>query len=187
MTLLNQFKFSNDDMKVDIATKEDQTLITIVQLLLNHNGETTVKPVHTEVVPKDKSVEEVVKETATALKKEHTFVPSFPLKVDVEKTNINKPTVKRPPIWLIECEHCKGIYTLNRMKNNSDTFKCPSCYEETTLEEDKLVIAKYKCECGTEHNVSIHSLALIVETKCRTCEMPIDLKWNDKKERYEKL
>ena len=181
MELLNQFKYANNDMKVDIATKEDSTLITIVKLILNPNGETNIKPIHTEVVPKNKDVKEVAKET---VEKVHTFVPSFPLK-EVETTN--KPKVRRPPIWLVECDHCKGIYTLNRMKNTSDTFKCPSCHETTPLEEDKLVVAKYKCECGTQHEVSIHSLALIVETKCRACEMPIDLRWNEKKKIYVKL
>ena len=76
---------------------------------------------------------------------------------------------------------------LNISKLENKVFNCAKCGCKVQLSEDNLVLAQYKCECGTMHSVAVHSLATIVSTKCRACAMPIDLKWNEKKERYEKL
>ena len=92
-----------------------------------------------------------------------------------------------PPIWIVECPDCGDFVCLNVSKLDDKVFNCAKCGCKVQLSEDHLVLAQYKCECGTLHSVAIHSLATIVSTKCRACAMPIDLKWNEKKERYEKL
>ena len=92
-----------------------------------------------------------------------------------------------PPIWIVECPDCGDFVCLNVSKLEDKVFNCAKCGCKVQLSEDHLVLAQYKCECGTMHSVAVHSLATIVSTKCRACAMPIDLKWNEKKERYEKL
>ena len=91
-----------------------------------------------------------------------------------------------PPIWVVKCPNCGDFITFNRTKVGN-TFNCAKCGADIDLTDKNVRKAKasYKCECGTPHSLTIFCNDNIVETKCRNCEMPIDLFWNVRRNRYE--
>lgn len=150
----NKIIFNKGNLNAEIFVQEDKSVIQILKLLLNIDGVT---------------------------KKDIQVVKSQPT---TSKPKEDKPIKKLPPIWIVECEECNDFVTLNRLKNEGDVFKCKKCEGKTNLSDDNTVITNYTCECGTPHTVTIHSLASVINTKCRKCSNPIDLKWNEKKEMY---
>ena len=106
-------------------------------------------------------------------------------------TKVVKPSKKNkyktPPIWIVECEGCNDFITINRPKIQGNEFKCNKCEGSIQLEGNDLVVTNYTCECGTPHNTTVQTLSKVVNTKCRKCSTPIDLKWNEEKETYYKL
>ena len=179
--MIDRIVYKNAGLEFDISVegKDTKDLIKILDKLMsvhppvkeehheckcNHNKEVTPIAVKNKPQPKVATPPKVMK----------------PAPANTRKSNY-------PPIWIVECPDCGDFVCLNVSKLEDKVFNCAKCGCKTQLNEDHLALAQYKCECGTMHSVAVHSLAAIVSTKCRACAMPIDLKWNEKKERYEKL
>lgn len=163
---MNQFKYETSNLKMDIAMEDSQAVITLVAMVLDKETKT--------VGPTVLESKEVTKVTNDKL----------------VKPNINeqdKPKLNQPPIWIVECEECNDFFTMNKAKHPYDTFECKKCRTVSEFDYSIPVKADYTCECGTKHSVMVHSMSEIVSTKCRSCEMPIDLLWNDKKKQYTKI
>ena len=179
---MDRIVYKNVGLEFDIAVEDKDTkdLIKILDKLMSEHPP--------------------VKEEKHECKCNHTkeVTPVMPVKKDVKK-NVEPPKVmkpkqntdnrksKYPPIWIVECPDCGDFVCLNVTKLNDKRFECAKCGCKVKLYEDNLALASFTCECGTPHTVAVHSLSNVVSTKCRSCAMPIDLKWNEKKERYEKI
>ena len=156
----NRIVLTKGNLNVDVMVQEGNIVIKVLELLLNLEGVTKEEIKVEKSKPNNKPKEDKVS---------------------------TKPVKKTPPIWIVECEECNDFVTLNKLKNEGDVFKCKKCEGKTNLSDDNTVITNYTCECGTPHTVTIHSLASVINTKCRKCSNPIDLKWNEKKEMYYRL
>ena len=184
--MVDRIVYRNAGLEFDISVegKSTEDLIKILNKLMkpikgehheckcNHDKEVT--PIATKNKPQH------------MIKAPDRFMKPAPPKV-MKPAPANTRKSNYPPIWIVECPDCGDFVCLNVSKLDDKVFNCAKCGCKTQLNEDHLVLAQYKCECGTLHSVAVHSLATIVSTKCRACAMPIDLKWNEKKGRYEKL
>lgn len=181
---MNKIVYKNNGLEFDVQleTTEVKDIIKVLDKLM-----TPIKEEHHECKCNHTKKIKLPDEKAT-----------FPFNKGDKSKNVEPPKVMKPaptntrksnypPIWIVECPDCGDFVCLNVSKLDDKVFNCAKCGCKVQLSEDHLVLAQYKCECGTMHSVAVHSLSTIVSTKCRACAMPIDLKWNEKKERYEKL
>ena len=183
---MNKIVYKNNGLEFDVQleTTEVKDIIKILDKLM-----TPIKEEHHEC--KCNHNKEVT--PIAAKNKQHMIADPRPQHKIAEPPKVMKPAPTNtrksnyPPIWIVECPDCGDFVCLNVSKLDDKVFNCAKCGCKVQLSEDHLVLAQYKCECGTMHSVAVHSLSTIVSTKCRACAMPIDLKWNEKKERYEKL
>ena len=180
--MVDRIVYKNSGLEFDIAVEDKDTkdLIKILDKLMSVHPP-VVEEKHECKCNHDKEVKPV-----TPIKKD--------VKKNVEPPKVMKPMNNRdnrksklPPIWIVECPDCGDFVCLNTTKLNNMMFECSKCGCKVKLYDDNVALASFNCECGTYHTVAVHSLSNVVSTKCRKCAMPIDLKWNEKKERYEKI
>lgn len=179
--MVDRIVYKNAGLEFDVSVegKDTEDLIKILDKLMSIHP--PVKEEHHECKCNPKQGV-----TPIAVKNKPQHKVAEPPKV-MKPAPSNTRKSNYPPIWIVECPDCGDFVCLNVSKLNDKVFNCAKCGCKFQLNEDSLALAQYRCECGTLHSVAIHSLASIVSTKCRACAMPIDLKWNEKKGRYEKL
>ena len=84
----------------------------------------------------------------------------------------------------IRCEHCGKTKTFCA-KYQLSCFGCKECGEKTELKDLKL--AFINCECGGRTRYFTNETADLIELNCINCGMPVALKYNAKKKRYETI
>lgn len=195
---MNKVKIEANGIKVDASVQGDATVVSLLQLVIG--GEPVVLDQYVLDAPvKEKTF------TQEAFNESLKVMADIPKDIPKEIPKIAKPPKKalntseeksslyrqgEPPIWVIECdgdsdgEGCHDFVTLNINKHGKDTFSCSKCNTITHLSREDVAPAKYTCECGTNHSVMIHSVSKFVYVKCRECDAPIDLIWNEKKKEY---
>lgn len=182
---MNQFKYEANNLKLDVAMEDSKDIISLVALILGTGSKQL-----THVLDRVESAKEDKEQLNNKTPKNEIKPYNAPtVEVETFNTPITKSITHNPPIWIVECEECNDYITMNKSKYPHSThFHCNKCGGNTPLnEEDKLVKTSYTCECGTKHDVMVYSYNKTISTKCRSCKMPIDLMWNDKKKMYVKL
>ncbi len=84
----------------------------------------------------------------------------------------------------IRCEHCGKTKTFCA-KYQLSYFGCKECGEKTELKDLKQ--AFINCECGGTARYFTNETADLIELNCINCGMPVALKYNAKKKRYETI
>lgn len=170
---LNKVIYKTNALEVQVDMEDSKDILALMSMVLG-NPSNECKPAHTPAVkPQETNVSNTVN--------------AKPMSTKINTPVENKFKPKLPPIWLVECQECGDFITVNKNKHNGDVFICNNCDTKIPVQEDIIEVTRYSCECGTPHHVSVHSLSNTVSTKCRECGMPIDLRWNDRKEQYDKL
>lgn len=181
------YKNAGLEFDVTLEGKDTKDLIKVLDKLMSVHPPVKEEK-HECKCNHDKEVKVTLPEKATfPFNKGDKFKNVTPPKVMKPANNRDSRKSKLPPIWIVECPDCGDFVCLNTTKLNNMMFECAKCGCKTKLYDDNVALASFNCECGTYHTVAVHSLSNVVSTKCRSCAMPIDLKWNEKRERYEKL
>lgn len=172
----NEITYQNVDVILTISSDESiKDIKELVAILPLHN---TQKNTKIEIKPTNNPIEnkEVKSNNQQVVKNqpEETYKP-------VEKG------VHLPPLWLVECDDCGKLTFLNRNTCKDEMITCVNCKHDIEIDESMVAPAEYECECGERYRLGVHSVSDTVSINCRNCGTPIDLTWNKKKRRYEKM
>ncbi|MBB6217534.1 ribosomal protein S27E [Anaerosolibacter carboniphilus] len=102
-----------------------------------------------------------------------------PREVKEEPVHISTNDADKPRLIFFQCEDCGAVQY--KFGHEGDTATCHRCKTETKL--DGITDGAYKCpKCNASATFKVSNEVSVVP--CKNCHSPIDLVYNDKKDKF---